>query len=150
MRMFSFKGVNPVGSVGDFFEYWKQPTPYRWRILALAVALSFTLIVVAMPKTERAPPAKPDVIWINSWPKDRSEKEIIASNIANQKRKDAEAAVEQQRQALRKEFYRTLAKASGMDPDALERQYAPKPAAPVAAAPAAAPAATKPTASPAK
>jgi hypothetical protein len=144
--MFNLKGVNPVDGVGDLIEYWKQPTPYRWQILALAVALTFTTIVLFMPKTERAPPAKPDVIWINSWPKDRSESEIIASNIANQKRKDAEAALDVQRQALRKDFYRKLAKASGMDPDALEREYAQKPAAPAAAAPAPA----KPSGSPAQ
>jgi hypothetical protein len=137
MRMFNLKGVNPVSGVGDFIEYWKQPTPYRWQILALAVAMTFTMIVLFAPKTERAPPAKPDVIWINSWPKDRTESEIIASNLANQKRKDAEAAQEQQRQALRRDFYRKLAKASGMDPDELEREYAQKPA---AAAPGAAPA----------
>ena len=155
MRMFNLKGVNPVSGVGDFIEYWKQPTPYRWQILALAVALTFTMIVLFAPKTERAPPAKPDVIWINSWPKDRTESEIIASNLANQKRKDAEAAQEQQRQALRRDFYRKLAKASGMDPDELEREYAQKPAAAApgaAPAPAAAPAAAaaKPAGPPAK
>ena len=123
MRMFNLRNVSPIDGIGSFVEYWKQPTPYRWQILALAVAMTFTMLVVFAPKTERAPPAKPDVIWINSWPKDRPESEIIASNIANQKRKDAEAAIEKQRQDLRKEFYRDLARASGMDPDALEREY---------------------------
>ena len=42
MRMFNLKNVNPVGGVGDFIEYWKQPTPYRWQILALIVNVMAT------------------------------------------------------------------------------------------------------------
>jgi hypothetical protein len=153
MRMFNLKKVDPVGGVGDFIEYWKQPTPYRWQILALAVAMTFTMMILFMPKTERAPPAKPEVIWINSWPKDRPESEIIASNLANQKRKDADAAVEKQRQDLRKDFYRKLAKASGMDPDELEREFSQRAAARPQAQPPTPPAAAqpaKPSGSPAK
>lgn len=138
MRIFNLKDVSPVGGIGDFVEQWKQPTPYRWQILGIAVALTFTLMALLVPKTERAPPAKPTIIWINSWPEGRSEKEIIASNIANQKRKEADAALEKQRQDLRKEFYRKLAKASGMDPDELAREYGQRNAAP--AKPAAQPA----------
>jgi hypothetical protein len=145
MRLFNLKDVNPVGGIGDFVEQWKQPTPYRWQILGLAVALTFTMLVLFVPKTERAPPAKPTVIWINSWPEGRSEKEIIASNIANQKRKDEQAALQKQREEFRKDFYRKLAKASGMDPDELEREYARQSAAkPQAAADAAAPPAAVP------
>jgi hypothetical protein len=129
MGLFNLKDVSPVGSIGDFVEQWKQPTPYRWQILGIAVALTFTLITLLVPKTERAPPAKPTIIWINSWREGRSEQEILASNITNQKRKDADAAVEKQRVEFRKEFYRKLAKASGMDPDELAREYGQKDAA---------------------
>lgn len=147
MRLFNLKDVSPVGGIGDFVQQWKQPTPYRWQILGVAVAMTFAMITLLVPKTERAPPEKMQVTWINSWPENRSEKEIIASNIANQKRKDAEAALEKQREEFRKDFYRKLAKASGMDPDELEREYAQKDAAqvkPTAAAPA------KPAGTPAK
>lgn len=142
MRMFNLGNVSPVDGIGSFVEHWKQPTPYRWQILGLSVALTFTMMVLFAPETERAPPAKPNVIWINSWPEGRSEKEIVASNIANQKRKDADAALAKEREAFRKEFYRKLAKASGMDPDELARQYGAKdaaqakPGAPAAAKPA--------------
>ena len=129
MGLFKLKDVSPVGGLGDFVEQWKQPTPYRWQTLGIAVALTFTLMILLVPKTERAPPAKPTIIWINSWPEGRSEKEIVASNLANQKRKDADAALERQREAFRKEFYRKLAKASGMDPDELVREYGQKDAA---------------------
>ena len=138
MRLFNFKDVSPVGGIGDFIRQWKQPTPYRWQILGIAVALTFAMLTLLMPKTERAPPEKPTIVWINSWPEGRSDKEIVASNIANQKRKDAEAALQKQREEFRKEFYRKLARASGMDPDELAREFGgpPKPAAKSSAAPA--------------
>jgi hypothetical protein len=158
MRMFNLRNVDPVGGFGAFIEHWKQPTPYRWQILALSVVLTFTMMVLFMPKTERAPPEKPDIIWINSWPEDRTEKEILDSNLANQKRKEAAAAVEKQRQEFRRQFYRKLARASGFDPDELEREYSRQPAAKPTAqatpapatAPAAAPAPAKPAGPPAK
>jgi len=153
MGLFNLKDVSPVGSIGDFVEQWKQPTPYRWQILGIAVALTFTLITLLVPKTERAPPAKPTIIWINSWPDGRSEQEILTSNLANQKRKDADAAVEKQREEFRKEFYRKLARASGMDPDELAREYGQKDAAqakPGAASAAKPAAAAQPAGTPAK
>ncbi len=115
----------------------------------MSVALTFTMMVVFAPKTERAPPAKPEVTWINSWPEGRTDKEIVASNIANQKRKDADAALEKQRAEFRKEFYRKLARASGMDPDKLARQYGGEDAARAKPAPAK-PAATPTAGTPAK
>jgi hypothetical protein len=152
MRLFNFKDISPVGAVGDFVEQWRQPTPYRWQILGLAVALTFTMLILFMPETQRAPPKHPDVIWINSWPADRTEQEIIASNIANQKRKDAAAARAQQQEEQRKEFFRDLARATGMDPDKLERQFSDDEAAPknAPAKQPAAPAAAKPAEPPAK
>jgi hypothetical protein len=157
MRMFNLRNVDPIGGFGAFFEHWKQPTPYRWQILGLSVALTFTMMVLFMPKTERAPPEKPDIIWINSWPEGRTEKEILDSNLANQKRKEAAAAVEKERQEFRRQFYRKLARASGFDPDELEREYSRQPAAKPAAkapapaaVPAAAPAPAKPAGTPPK
>ena len=149
MRMFNLGNVSPIDGIGSFIEYWRQPTPYRWQILGVSVALTFTMMVLFVPKTERAPPAKPDVIWISSWPEGRSDKEIIASNLANQKRKDAEAELARKRAELRKEFYRKLARASGMDPDELAREFG-SPAKPAAAKPAAAPSPAEPAGTPAK
>lgn len=149
MRMFNLGNVSPIDGIGSFIEYWRQPTPYRWQILGVSVALTFTMMVLFVPKTERAPPAKPDVIWISSWPEGRSDKEIIASNLANQKRKDAEAELARKRAELRKEFYRKLARASGMDPDQLAREYGGNRAAPAKPAPAK-PSATPTAGTPAK
>jgi len=144
MRMFNLKSVSPVDGVGDFIQQWRQPTPYRWQILGLSVALTFTLIVLLMPKTERAPPAQPDIIWINSWRADRSEKEILESNLENQRRKDAQAVLDKKADETRRNFYRNLARGSGMDPDELEREFGQPKAKPAARPAAAAPAGLAP------
>ena len=149
MRMFNLRDVSPVDGIGSFIEQWKQPTPYRWQILGLSVALTFAMMVLFAPKTERAPPAKPNVIWINSWPEGRGDKEIVASNLENQKRKDANAALAKEREEFRKEFYRKLAKASGMDPDQLAREFGARDAAQTKPS-AAKPAAPQPAGTPAK
>ena len=152
MRMFNLGNVSPMGGIGSFVEHWKQPTPYRWQILGLSVALTFTMMVLFAPKTERAPPEKAQVIWINSWSEGRSERDIVASNLENQKRKEANAALQKEREEFRRQFYRKLARASGMDPDELARQYGAKDAAQAkpAAKSAAKPAAPQPAGPPAK
>ena len=150
MRIFNLTNVSPVDGIGDFVQQWRQPTPYRWQILGLSVALTFTLIVLLVPKTERAPPAKPDIIWINSWRADRTEKEILESNLENQRRKDAQAALDRKAEEARKNFYRNLARGSGMDPDKLEREFSQPKAKPATAPPAEPTAAAKPAATPTK
>jgi hypothetical protein len=150
MGMFNLRDASPVYGIGSFIEYWRQPTPYRWQILGLSVVLTFTMMVMFAPKTERAPPAKPEVIWINSWPEGRSDQQIVASNLENQKRKDADAALARQREEFRKEFYRKLARASGMDPDKLAREYGARVAPKASPGQAAQPATPQPAATPAK
>ena len=149
MRMFNLGNVSPVDGIGSFIEQWKQPTPYRWQILGVSVALTFTMMVLFAPKTERAPPEKMQITYISSWPEGRSDKEIAASNIENQKRKEANAALVAERVEFRKQFYRKLAKASGMDPDELARQYGARDAAQTKPN-AAKPAAPQPAGTPAK
>ena len=133
-----FSPRNAVDAFGDLVSYWQQPTPYRWQILGLAVGMTFTMMVLLIPESERAEPARPSVTYITTFDPDRSDDEIVASNVENQKRKDARAAELAARAERRKERARALARASGFDPDELERQYGDS-VAPAAAKPPAQP-----------
>ncbi|HEU4650293.1 MAG TPA: hypothetical protein VFS49_02660 [Croceibacterium sp.] len=120
--------ISPRGAVEDLVHEWRRPNPYRWRILGVSVAATFTLMVIVIPDSERAEPRPPTVTWISTFRPDRTDEEIIASNLENQKYKDklkaeAEARAERKRQAAR-----ALARASGFDPDELARQYGDTPA----------------------
>lgn len=116
--------ISPRGAIADFIELWRAPQPYRWQILGVSVALTFTMMIVLIPKSERIPPARPEVTFISTWEEGRTDEEIVASNLENQRRKEEAAALAAERQERRREAYRALARASGFDPDELERAYA--------------------------
>jgi len=119
-----WRNISPRRAVEDFATEWRQPTPYRWRVLGVAVALTFALMILFIPKSERIEPRRPEVTYITSWRDGRSDAEIVASNLENQKRKDQAAAIEQQRVEIRKDMYRALGKATGLDTDAMEAEIA--------------------------
>jgi len=122
-----WRRISPRGAIADFIEEWRQPRPYRWQILGLAVAITFAMMVFLIPEDVRAPPARPDVTYITTWEEGRTDAEIAASNAANQERKDEAARLAAERQARRREAFRALGKASGFDVDQLERQFADDP-----------------------
>jgi len=94
--------------------------------------------VIVIPDSERAEPRPPKVTWISTFRPDRTDAEIIASNIENQKYKDKLKAEAEARLERKKQAARALARASGFDPDELARQYGdtPTPAAKSAEPPA--------------
>ena len=118
-----WRRISPRGAIADFIAEWRQPRPYRWHVLGLAVALTFTMMVLLIPESQPIPPARPDVTYITTWQEGRTDEEIAASNAANQARKEEAARLAEERQAQRREAFRALGKASGFDVDELERQY---------------------------
>lgn len=124
-----WRQISPRGAIGDLIHEWRKPNPYRWRVLGVSVAATFTLMVVMIPDSVRIEPRPPEVTWITTFSSDRTDAEIVASNIENQKRKDKLAAEAAERAERAREAARALARASGFDPDELERQYGDKPAA---------------------
>ena len=113
-----WRDVSPRGAVGDLVGEWRQPTPHRWQILGVSIAATFALMMVFLPEEQRAPPEKPVITWINTFDAGRTDEEIIASNIENQQRQDAIRAIREAQAERRREIYRALGRASGMDVDA--------------------------------
>jgi len=140
--------ISPRRAVVDFAHEWRQPSPYRWRVLAVSVAATFAIMMVFIPEDQRVAPRPPQVTWITTYAPDRTEAEIIASNIENQRRKEERAALLAAREERRKELYRTLGRATGVDVDAMEAEIARERAAEDEAAAAAAVAAPADTPSP--
>src|SRR6187397_595303 len=62
-----WRQISPRGAVGDFVHEWQRPNPYRWRVLGVSVAATFTLMVIVIPDTERAEPRPPVVTWISTF-----------------------------------------------------------------------------------
>lgn len=122
-----WRNVTPGTAVRDFMVLWRE-NPYRWRVLATSIALTGLMFYGFLPENERAPPEKPQITYISTFEPGRTDAQIVASNIENQKIKEKEAALEAERTEARKQFYRELGRASGFDVDALERQYSDEPA----------------------
>ena len=115
---------NPTPGALDFWHEFKKPTPYRWPILGVSVLMTFGLMYQITSESVLVPPAPPEVTYIASFPADRSDAEIIASNIENQRNQDAVAALLEQGEERKRELYRALGRVSGMDVDEIEREAA--------------------------
>lgn len=123
MRYWQRLSPSEMGSaIGDLLAYWRQPTPYRWQILGLSVAMTFTLMVLFIPESQRAEPRRPEVQYISTFAPDRTDAEIQASNLENQKRQEELEKERLAREEARKERARALGRATGIDVDALEAQ----------------------------
>ena len=114
--------ISPKRAVDDFAGQWNEPTPHRWQILGVAAAATFAVLMVFIPDSERAPPARPEVTYISTWAADRTREEIVASNLANQARKDELAARRAELEERKKELYRALGRATFIDVDAMEAE----------------------------
>tara|TARA_E500000305_G_scaffold93816_1_gene82474 strand:+ start:327 stop:779 length:453 start_codon:yes stop_codon:yes gene_type:complete len=128
-----FRRVSPKRAVNDFVELWQQPTEHRWPTLGVAAAATFAIFMLFIPDSQRIEPRPPEVTYITSWAADRTDEEIIESNIANQERKDELAAIEQERAELRKDMYRALGRATFIDVDEMEAEIEAERAAEAAA-----------------
>lgn len=113
---------NPAPGILDFWTEIRKPTPYRWPIL-LVSALPFAgLMYYLSGEVQYKDPERPVITYITSFAPDRSDGEIMESNLENQEVKDLREA---QREALaerKRELYKALGAAAGMDVDDIERR----------------------------
>jgi hypothetical protein len=126
--------ISPKRAALDFYDQWQQPTPHRWQVMGVAIAATFAIFTLGIPESERGPPPRPEVTYITSWAADRTDEEIIASNIENQMRKERRQALLEAREERRRELYRALGEATFIDVDAMEEEIARERAAEQAAA----------------
>lgn len=115
---------NPTGGIVDFWHEIRRPTPYRWPILGLSLLCSFVLLFWVTKERVLVPPERPKVSFISTFAQGRTEAEIIASNIENQKRKERAEAERARLEEKVKDAYRRLGRATGIDVDAMERKIA--------------------------
>ncbi|HTN14065.1 MAG TPA: hypothetical protein VL094_04595 [Sphingomonadaceae bacterium] len=125
--------VNPTGAVRDFAHVWRG-NPYRWRVLAISIAASVGMLSLFIPKSERIVPRLPEVTYITTFAPGRSDAQIEASNIANQKKQDVIRARLAEQEEYRKNLYRQLGRMTGVDVDKMEREIKEEQAAEEAAA----------------
>lgn len=116
------RNIDPVGAIEDFKQVYQAAGKNRWRFMALAAAITFTLFGTMAKERVMIPPERPEIEIISTLDAGRTDAEIIASNIANQERNDRLAAEKAARDEEVKEIYRSLGRMSGIDVEAVEAE----------------------------
>jgi len=125
---------NPAPGLLDFWHEIRRPHPYRWPILGLSLLPIAGIMTWALQQQYYAEPERPRIEYITTLEDGRSDAEIIAENRANQQIKDLRAAEEARIQGQKREMYKALGRAAGMDVDEMEREADAERAAEAAAA----------------
>lgn len=124
---------NAVGGINDFLQEWRKPTPHRWPILGAAILMSGSLFFWLAGENYYYPPEQPKVTYITTFAEGRTDEEIRASNLENQRLKDERAAEQAELLERRRELYREVGAATGLDVDAMEARIKEEEAAEAAA-----------------
>ena len=114
--------INPAGGIADFWHEFRRPNPYRWPVLLISFLITGSILSMIIWEKVRIPPERPTVTYITSFAPDRTDAEIAASNLANQKLQDERRAEQARRDAQAREMYKTIGAASGMDVEKIERE----------------------------
>ncbi len=85
-----------AGGLKDFWIYIRQDKPHKWASLGLAITVPM-VILYFMAKTVEADPEKRSIIFVQSWPIDRSDFDVrrdwlkrgLAQNEQNRRRRHA-------------------------------------------------------------
>ena len=96
----------------------------RIGVLAVAALMTCGLVYQFTRERVRIPPRPPEVTYISTFEPGRSDADIAASNLANQKEQDRLRAEQKAREEKAKDAYRALGRATGIDVDAMEREIA--------------------------
>ena len=122
--MFEKSRFNPKPGLLDFWNEFRKPNPYRWPMLLVSM-LPIALIVYALGgETIYGEPEQPDIAYITTFQPDRTDEEIIASNEANMEVRRLREAREAEIEERKRELYKALGAASGIDVDAIEERAA--------------------------
>ncbi len=119
--MFSFSRMfrlfNPAVAARDFREVWVQENPHRLRVLLLSGAATFAIFGTMFTESHMIQPRPPEVTYITSYQGERTDAEIIAENIANQREKERRFAEADARREAAREAYEAVGSATGVDTD---------------------------------
>ncbi|WP_298463703.1 hypothetical protein [uncultured Erythrobacter sp.] len=111
---------NPKPGIKDFWNEFRKPNPFRWPIL-IASTLPFAVIFYWLSnETVYRTPDRPSITYITTFDPDRTDEEIAASNLENQEVKDLREQAEADLAERKRELYKALGAAAGMDVEEIE------------------------------
>ncbi len=125
---------NPTSGVLDFWNEIRRPQPHRWLFVTISALPVALILYWAVGQVAYKVPDRPRITYITTFDPDRTDAEIAASNAANQELKELREAEEARIAQRKREMYKALGAATGMDVDTIEREADARRAAEQAAA----------------
>lgn len=120
--MLSNSRFNPTSGVLDFWTEFRKPNPLRIPILIVSMAPFALIFYWLAGETFYPAPERPTITYITTLEAGRTDAEITASNLANQEVKDLREQAEADLAERKREIYKALGAAAGMDVDEIERR----------------------------
>ena len=112
------KNISPRGAFGDLMGVLRAKQDHKalfFIAAALPPALIITMFILDQERLNKAPP--PEIFYFESWDKSRNYQDIIAERDARLRLR--EALLEERRQR-----YKALGRASGIDVDKIDKETA--------------------------
>lgn len=122
MSRFAKSRFNPAPGIVDFWNEFRKPNPYRWPILIASTAPFALILVWLSGEKHYGTTEKPQITYVTTYDPDRTDAEIMASNIENQEVKDLREAQDAELAQRKRDLYKALGAAAGMDVDEIERR----------------------------
>ena len=113
---------NPVPGVADFWSEFRKPNPYRVPILLVSMGPFALIFWWLSGETVYKDPERPSITYITTFDPTRTDAEIIASNEANQEVKDLREEAIEDLEERKRELYKALGAAAGMDVEEIDRR----------------------------
>ncbi len=113
---------NPAPGLADFWSEVRRPQPFRWLILALSAMPAAMIMYWALGTTVYGEPERPKVTYITTLDPARTDAEIATENRANQEVKELRIAANERIETRKRNMYKALGAATGMDVEEIERK----------------------------
>jgi hypothetical protein len=117
-----WKNINPSGAVSDLVVVFRDAGPKRWPVALVSAAITLGVFSSLTLESWKKPRPLPTVVYITSWPEDRTAAETAEFIKANQKAKDEQTARIEAYEAEGRRLWATVGKASGLDVDKMQKQ----------------------------
>lgn len=122
MRLLAKSRFNPAPGVLDFWNEFKKPNPFRAPILLASMAPFGVIFWWLSSETVYKTPDRPSITYITTFDPNRSDAEIEASNLENQEVKELREAQEEALAERKRDLYKALGAAAGMDVEEIARR----------------------------
>lgn len=113
---------NPKPGILDFWNEFRKPNPYRMPVLLVSCGPLALIFYWLSGETVYTTPERPVITYVTTYEPGRSDEEIIASNIANQEVKELREAHREELAQRKRDLYKALGAATGMDVEEIDRR----------------------------